>query len=485
MGILSIITWLPLFGALVILGLPRTQVRLIQTVAIGVSAASFVLAWNLLASFNTATSALQFVERLKWVPEMGMTYSLGVDGLSFPMILLTTLMSLVAVVASTRITERVKAYFAWFMVLETAMLGVFMAQDWFLFYMFYEITLIPMFFLIGIWGGHNKGAASMSFFLYTLGGSVFMLLGIIAVYLGNPGHSFDMLQLAQAHTGWTPDFKILVFGAFFIGLAVKIPAFPLHGWLPLAHVEAPIPVSVLLSAVLLKMGGYGLMRVSGMLPEGIAWFAPVLFVLGLINIVYGALMAWRQTDLKAMVAFSSISHMGFVLLGISTLSVTGFTGVVMQMFTHGVIVGALFLLVGCLYERAHTRDIGAFSGLAQRVPVFSVLMTLTLLASMGLPGLAGFVSEFHALVGGFDRWGLWVSMASVGIVVTAAYSLRAINQMFLGAFNPRWEHLSDLNTREVLTLAPLVLLMVGLGIFPGAALALMANTLNNLAAAFK
>lgn len=485
MGILSIITWLPLFGALVILGLPRTQVRLIQTVAIGVSAASFVLAWNLLASFNTATSALQFVERLKWVPEMGMTYSLGVDGLSFPMILLTTLMSLVAVVASTRITERVKAYFAWFMVLETAMLGVFMAQDWFLFYMFYEITLIPMFFLIGIWGGHNKGAASMSFFLYTLGGSVFMLLGIIAVYLGNPGHSFDMLQLAQAHTGWTPDFKILVFGAFFIGLAVKIPAFPLHGWLPLAHVEAPIPVSVLLSAVLLKMGGYGLMRVSGMLPEGIAWFAPVLFVLGLINIVYGALMAWRQTDLKAMVAFSSISHMGFVLLGISTLSVTGFTGVVMQMFTHGVIVGALFLLVGCLYERAHTRDIGAFSGLAQRVPVFSVLMTLTLLASMGLPGLAGFVSEFHALVGGFDRWGLWVAMASVGIVVTAAYSLRAINQMFLGAFNPRWEHLSDLNTREVLTLAPLVLLMVGLGIFPGAALALMANTLNNLAAAFK
>ena len=485
MGILSIITWLPLLGALVILGLPRTQVRLIQTVAIGVSAASFVLAWNLLASFDTSTSALQFVERVQWVPEMGMTYSLGVDGLSFPMILLTTLMSLVAVVASTRITERVKAYFAWFMVLETAMLGVFMAQDWFLFYMYYEITLIPMFFLIGIWGGHNKGAASMSFFLNTLGGSVFMLLGIIAVYLGNPGHSFDMLQLAQAHTGWTPDFKILVFGAFLIGLAVKIPAFPLHGWLPLAHVEAPIPVSVLLSAVLLKMGGYGLMRVSGMLPEGIAWFAPLLFVLGLINIVYGALMAWRQTDLKAMVAFSSISHMGFVLLGISTLSVTGFTGVVMQMFTHGVIVGALFLLVGCLYERAHTRDIGAFSGLAQRVPVFSVLMTLTLLASMGLPGLAGFVSEFHALVGGFDRWGLWVAMASVGIVVTAAYSLRAINQMFLGAFNARWEHLSDLNTREVLTLAPLVLLMVGLGIFPGAALALMANTLNNLAAAFK
>ena len=484
MGILSAITWLPLIGALVVLGLPKQQVKLIQMVSIAASAASFVLAWTLLASFNQATSALQFVERLAWVPEMGMTYVMGVDGLSFPMVLLTSLMSLVAMVASMRITERVKAYYAWLLLLETAMLGVFMAQDWFLFYMFYEITLIPMFFLIGIWGGRNKGRASMSFFLYTLGGSVFMLLGIIAVYLSNPGHSFDMVQLAQANTGWSADFKIMVFAAFFIGLAVKIPAFPLHGWLPLAHVEAPIPVSVLLSAVLLKMGGYGLMRVAGMLPEGISWFAPVLFVLGLINIIYGALMAWRQTDLKAMVAFSSISHMGFVLLGMSALTATGFTGVVMQMFTHGIIVGALFLLVGCLYERTHTREIGEFSGLAQKVPVFSVLMSLTLLASMGLPGLAGFVSEFHALLGGFHRWGLWVALASIGIVVTAAYSLRAINQMFLGAFNPRWEHLTDLNAREVLTMTPLVLLMVGLGIFPGAALTLMGSTLRSIAAVF-
>ena len=484
MGILSAITWLPLIGALVVLGLPKQQVKLIQMVSIAASAASFVLAWTLLASFNQATSALQFVERLSWVPEMGMTYVMGVDGLSFPMVLLTSLMSLVAMVASTRITERVKAYFAWLLVLETAMLGVFMAQDWFLFYMFYEITLIPMFFLIGIWGGRNKGQASMSFFLYTLGGSIFMLLGIIAVYLNNQGHSFDMVQLSQANTGWTADFKIMVFAAFFIGLAVKIPAFPLHGWLPLAHVEAPIPVSVLLSAVLLKMGGYGLMRVAGMLPEGISWFAPMLFILGLINIIYGALMAWRQTDLKAMVAFSSISHMGFVLLGMSALTATGFTGVVMQMFTHGIIVGALFLLVGCLYERAHTREIGEFSGLAQKVPVFSVVMSLTLLASMGLPGLAGFVSEFHTLLGGFHRWGLWVALASIGIVVTAAYSLRAINQMFLGAFNPRWEHITDLNGREVLMMTPLVLLMVGLGIFPGAALTLMGSTLRSIAAVF-
>ena len=485
MGILSLITWLPLLAAVVIVCLPATQVRLVQAAAIGASAVSFVLGWGLLASFDHSSSALQFVERMPWVPEMGMTYTLGVDGLSFPMLLLTTLMSLVASVASLKIGERVKAYFAWLMVLETAMLGVFMAQDWFLFYMFYEITLIPMFFLIGIWGGSNKGAASMSFFLYTLGGSVFMLLGIIAVYINNPGHSFDMAQSLQAHTGWSPDFKLLVFAAFFIGLAVKIPAFPLHGWLPLAHVEAPIPVSVLLSAVLLKMGGYGLMRVSGMLPEGIAWFAPVLFVLGLINIVYGALMAWRQTDLKAMVAFSSISHMGFVLLGMSALSISGFTGVVMQMFTHGIIVGALFLMVGYLYERAHTREIAAFSGLAQRVPVFAVLMSLTLLASMGLPGLAGFVSEFHALLGGFERWGLWVALASVGIIITAAYSLKVINQMFLGGFNSRWEHLQDLNAREIMTMAPLVMLMVGLGIFPSAALTLMSSTLNNMVTIFK
>ena len=485
MGILSIILWLPLFGALLIMAVPRQHVRPIQALALAATAAPFVLAWGLLSSFDRSTSALQFVERMPWVPELGMTYALGLDGLSFPMLLLTTLMALVAVAASFGVRDNVKGYFGWLLFLETAMLGVFLVQDWFLFYMFYEITLIPMFFLIGVWGGLNRAKASMSFFLYTLAGSVLMLLGIIAVYLNNPAHNFDMLALAQAHSGWSAEFKILVFGAFLIGLGVKIPAFPLHGWLPLAHVEAPIPVSVLLSAVLLKMGAYGLLRVTNMLPEGLDAFTTLLFVLGLINIVYGALMAWRQTGLKAMVAFSSISHMGFVLIGVSTQSVTGFSGVVMQMFTHGIIVGALFLLVGMLYERAHTREIGDFSGLSRRVPVYSAVMALTLLASMGLPGLAGFISEFHVLVAAFDRWGLWVVIALVGVLITAAYTLRTIGSMFMGDFDARWAKLPDLGAREVLTLTPLVLLMVGLGVFPGAVLNLVTSTLSQVVLALK
>ena len=486
MGILSAIIWLPLLGAVAILFLPQQQIRLIQGVALACASASLVLSWGLLASFDAANPALQFVEKLQWVPEMGMTYSVGVDGLSLPMVLLTTLLTVVSLIASvSSITERVKAYFAWFLLMEFAILGVFMAQDWFLFYMFWEITLIPMFFLIGIWGGKERSTASMSFFLYTLGGSVFMLLGIIAAYLSTPEHTFDMIQMAKAHIGWSKEFQIMVFLAFFLGLAVKVPVFPLHGWLPLAHVEAPVPVSMILSGVLLKMGAYGLLRISGLVPEGLLWFLPFLLALGLINIVYGALMAWRQTDLKAMVAFSSISHMGFVLIGIAGLTVAGFTGAVMQMFTHGIITGALFLLVGVIYERTHTRQVTDFGGLSRNVPAYSVAMSLALLASMGLPGLAGFISEFHALVGAWERWGLYVAFASIGILVTAAYSLRTIGRMFMGPFNPRWEGLQDLSPREYAAVLPLMALMIGLGLFPSYALTLMNATLGQMVAIFK
>ncbi len=485
MGILSIITWIPLVGAVIVLLIPKQQVRLIQSVAIVCASLSFALSWNLLASFDHTSSALQFVERYSWIPEMGMTYALGVDGLSLPMVLLTTLLMLIAMITSVTITERVKAYYAWFMLLEFAVIGVFEAQDWFLFYMFWEITLIPMFFLIGVWGGEGKGPASMSFFLYTLGGSVFMLLGIIAAYLATPTHTFDMVEMVKANVEWSKDFQIYVFLAFFIGLAVKVPVFPVHGWLPLAHVEAPVPVSVILSGILLKMGGYGLMRISGLFPLGLEWFAPFLLVLGLINIVYGSLMAWRQTDLKAMVAFSSISHMGFVALGISGLTVIGFTGALYQMFAHGVITGALFLLVGVIYDRTHTRQATDFSGLSQRVPVYSTLMSLALLASMGLPGLGGFIGEFHALVGAFQTWGLYVAIASIGILVTAAYSLRTIGQMFTGQLNPRWADLKDMSGRELVTVVPLAVMMVGLGLFPSVVLAIMDTTLTHMVAVFK
>ena len=487
MPILSMITWIPLAGVVIVLFLPRQNLKLIQGVALACATLSLVLAWSLLYSFDRTTAAPQFTEQREWIPELGMTYALGVDGLSFPLVLLTTLMALVAVIASLGITERVKAYFAWFLLLEFAILGVFVSQDWFLFYVFWEVGLVPMFFLIGLWGGERRDAATMSFFLYTLAGSIFMLLGIIAVYLKPDPHTFDMQQLMQARVreGWDQAFQILPFLAFFLGFAVKIPAFPLHGWLPLAHVEAPTPVSIILSGVLLKMGAYGLMRLSGLLPLGLEWFAPFLVIIGLINIMYGALLAWRQTDLKAVVAFSSIDHMGFVLVGIAALNATGFTGALMMMLTHGIITGALFFLVGVIYERAHTREMTQFGGLMARVPTYSVLMSLALLASMGLPGLAQFVSEFHVLVGAFQRWGLYVIIAGADILLTAAYSLRLIGRMFMGPLNPKWAGLKDMNGRELAATVPLAVLMVALGLFPSMALGLMNTTLTQMAALFR
>ncbi len=476
MSILSLIIWIPLLGAVAILFVPKEQTGLIQKIALSAASVSFLLSVYLLSKFDLTSGELQFVESLQWVPEMGMTYSLAVDGLSLSMILLTTLITIACLVASLSLTDRVKAYFAWFMLLETAVLGVFAAQDWFLFYMFWEITLVPMFFLIGIWGGKRKGPASLSFFLYTLGGSIFMLLGIIAAYVNSKTYSFDMTVLMESSSSWGVELQALIFFGFFLGMAVKIPAFPLHGWLPLAHVEAPVPVSMFLSAILLKMGAYGLFRAGVLLPLGLEWFLPILFGLGMVNIVYGALMAWRQNDLKSMVAYSSISHMGFVLLGVAALTVTGFTGAIMQMVTHGIITAALFFLIGVLYEQAKTRDVSDFGGLSRQIPRYGVLMSIALLASMGLPGLAGFISEFHVILGAFERWGLYVVIASVGILITAAYSLRTIGFMFTGALDPRWNHLRDINGVQLVAALVLVLLTIAIGIFPSPALNLVNST---------
>ncbi len=480
MPILSLIIWLPFLGALAILFVPKENIKFIQTIALACSFASFLLACYVLYNFDMTSGGLQFAENLQWVPEMGMTYSLAVDGLSLPMILLTTLITPACLLASLSLTDRANAYFAWFMLLESAVLGVFAAQDWFLFYMFWEITLVPMFFLIGIWGGERRGPASLSFFLYTLGGSIFMLLGIIAVYVNSPFDSFNMSLLTQSNGSWGAELQALIFFGFFLGMAVKIPAFPLHGWLPLAHVEAPVPVSMFLSAILLKMGAYGLFRAGILLPLGLDWFLPVLFTLGLVNIVYGALMAWRQNDLKAMVAYSSISHMGFVLLGVAALTVTGFTGAIIQMMTHGIITAALFFLIGVLYDQAKTRDISEFGGLSRQVPVYGAMMSIALLASMGLPGLAGFIGEFHAILGAFERWGLYVIIASIGILITAAYSLRTIGYMFTGALDPRWNNLKDMSGTQMLAAVPLIFLIIAIGVFPSPALNIVNSTVTQM-----
>ncbi|MBI4376333.1 MAG: NADH-quinone oxidoreductase subunit M, partial [Elusimicrobia bacterium] len=472
--------------ALVILALPKDKEKPIQWVALVSSGLSFVLSMYLYFVFDRSTPAMQFVERLPWIPSMDINYTLGVDGLSYPLLLLTTFMTLVALIGSLGVKERIKEYFFWFLILETGMLGVFEALDMVLFYVFWELTLVPMYFLIGIWGGPKKEFAAIKFFLYTLAGSVFMLLAILAVYFNTTPHTFDMLALMKAHPNWSLRFQILVFLGFYLGFAIKIPAFPFHTWLPLAHVEAPTAVSVILAAVLLKMGVYGLLRVSySMLPQGFEWFLPLLIIIAAVNIVYGALCAMAQTDMKKMVAYSSVNHMGYCLLGIAGLTATGFSGAVLQMINHGIITGSLFLLVGVIYDRAHTRDISAFGGLALRVPVYAGLMSLACFASLGLPGLAGFVSEFFCFLGAFPRWKIYTAVSVLGILATAAFFLRMLEKVFLGPLNARWAELPDMNTRELVAILPLSALTVALGIWPRWALDLMNTTMIHMAGLFK
>ncbi len=482
MNMLSLVTFAPLAGALIILMIPKEKVKAIQIAAFVAAGVSLVASLTMLAGFDRATHEMQFVERLAWIPSFGVQYFMGVDGLSYPLVLLTTFMSVIALVGSLGIKERVKEYFFWFLLLEVGMLGVFCALDLILFYVFWELTLVPMYFLIGVWGGPRKEFAAIKFFLYTLSGSVFMLLAILALYFKSPApHTFDMLELAKMTGPWDQRFQILVFLGLYFGMAIKIPAFPFHTWLPLAHVEAPTAISVILAAVLLKMGVYGLLRIAySLAPLGFQWFLPYLIIIAVINIVYGALCAMAQTDMKKMVAYSSVNHMGYCLLGIAGMTTAGFTGAVFQMLTHGIITGALFLLVGVIYDRAHTRDISAFGGLAVKLPVYSGLMALTCFASLGLPGLAGFIGEFLCFLGAFQTWKVYSAVAVLGIIATAAFFLRMMQKVFLGAFNEKWADLEDMTTRELVSIVPLAILTVFFGIYPKWPLDLMNKTLEHM-----
>jgi len=483
MNMLSLVTFAPVLGALIILCLPKEKIKAIQTVAFIFAGISFVASLAMIPGFNQGTHEMQFVERFAWIPSFGVQYFMGVDGLSFPLVLLTTFMCIIGLVGSLGIENRVKEYFFWFLVLEAGMIGVFCALDLILFYVFWELTLVPMYFLIGVWGGPRKEFAAIKFFLYTLTGSVFMLLAILALYFAStgPAHTFDMLELAKMTGGWDRHFQILVFLGLYFGMAIKIPAFPFHTWLPLAHVEAPTAISVILAAVLLKMGVYGLLRISySLAPLGFQWFLPALIVIAVINIVYGALCAMAQTDMKKMVAYSSVNHMGYCLLGIAGMTTAGFTGAVFQMITHGIITGALFLLVGVIYDRAHTRDISAFGGLAVKLPVYSGLMALTCFASLGLPGLAGFIGEFLCFLGAFQTWKLAAAISVLGIIATAAFFLRMMQKVFLGKFNEKWADLEDLTTRELVSIVPLAVLTVLFGVYPKWPLDLMNKTLEHM-----
>jgi len=476
--------WAPLLGALLVVLLPEKQTRLIKGVALAHAALALVFSWSLLGSFDRTSSAMQFVEPFPWSPDPDGPAALGVDGLSLPMVLLTTLVMLAALIASLRQNMRAKGYFAWLLFLEFAVLGVFTSLSWSLFYVFWELTLVPLFFLVSIWGGKNRSQASMSFFLYTLAGSVLMLVAMLALHLHVPDHGFGMEAMAKAGAGIGRRTQVLLFIAFFAGFAVKIPAFPVHGWLPLAYVEAPTPVSMVFSAVLAKMGAYGLLRLSALLPIGAEALVPILLLIGLVNIVYGALLAFREPDLKRMVAYASMSHMGFVLIGVAALNTAGLTGATMQMVTHGVTSSALFLLVGALEWRTQTRDLRHFGGLAAVTPRMAVLMSLALLGSMGLPGLAGFISELHTLIGTFERYRYLSGFATVGVVITAFYSLRAISRLFFGPTQARFRHISDLDARDLVAAAPLGFLIVAIGLAPRVALDLVSATVSHMATLF-
>ncbi|MCD2449939.1 NADH-quinone oxidoreductase subunit M [Methylicorpusculum oleiharenae] len=481
MIILSALLWTPAVGVLFLVLAPGRHFQLIRGLGNLFAFIALLLACWVTYRYDASDAGLQFSEYYPLNPKLGSAYALGVDGLSIPMLVLASLLTSIALLASSSISGSVKGYYICVLLLEFGMLGVFLAQDWALFYIFWEVTLIPLFFLIDRWGGKRRHAASMNFVLYTMGGSIFMLVSLLAIsqYVLEHGGSL-MTSMSQAAEDMPLYEQVLVFLGFLIGFGVKMPVFPLHGWLPLAHVEAPSPISILLSGILLKMGAYGLIRVAFMLPEAIELLQPLLVFLALFGMLYGALLAWRQSDLKAMIAYSSVSHMGVVLLGITALNHSGMTGAVLQMTAHGLVAGALFLLIGLLYERTHTRNIQDYSSLIRVTPRFAMLTTLTLLAAMGLPGSVSFVAELHALIGGFQQWQGLMVFFSLSILIGAAYSIRTIGLLFTGPVKPQMQHIPDLKPVELVSVSILVSGILLFGLFPAPLINLSTATINHM-----
>jgi NADH-quinone oxidoreductase subunit M len=481
-AVLSLTLWLPVAGAIVLLFVPRDRAGTLRLVALATTLLTFGVSVGASLAFDRAhAGVMQFVEVRSWIPSIGVTYHLGVDGLSLPLVVLTTLLTLLCVVYSWRVEARPKEYMILFLLLEAGMVGVFLALDFFLFYVFWEISLVPMFFIIGIWGGPRRVYAAVKFFLYTLIGSLAMLLAILIVYFHSTPRTFDILALIQQQPlGRNLPLAVLAFWGFFLSFAIKVPMFPFHTWLPDAHVEAPTAGSVLLAAVLLKLGTYGFVRIAlPLLPQAFAHVAYFVAVLAVIGAVYGAVVAMAQTDLKKLVAYSSVNHMGYVMLGIAAAAaargrpelagaaVTALNGATVQMLAHGVITGALFFLVGVIYDyRAHTRGVDDFGGLGARLPIYTGMTVLAMLASLGLPTLMGFVAEFLIFLGSFQIYPSLTVLAMVGVVVTVAYFLWAIHRIFFGPLNSRWIGLSDMDLREQWALVPLAALMIIFGVYP-------------------
>ncbi len=458
--------FVPVVGAIVIALLPRGNVRLIRQVATVFTAIALVLSLVVWASFNLSDPNVQLSQRAAWIPSVNIQYFVGVDGLSLPLVVLTTLLTFLAVLASMHIELRPKEYFALLLTLETGVLGVFTALDFFLFFLFWEVELIPMYLLIGIWGGPRREYAAIKFVIYTLTGSAMMLVGILALYFNSPSpHTFDMIRLGGLT--WAPLFQSIVFVFLFFGFAVKLPMVPFHTWLPDAHVEAPTAVSVLLAGILLKMGGYGILRTClTILPDAAKQYALYIGIFAAINVVYGALQVLAQRDLKAIVAYSSVSQMGYVLLGFAGMTTISLSGASIQLFSHGLISGLLFLLVGSIYERTHTRQVAEMEGLAPRQPILAAIFTMAGLATLGLPGMSGFIAEFVTFVGAFQTWPVITAICVFGIVLSAGYMLWTVRRIFMGPLRPAFLTLGDARGIELVPLFTLAALIVFFGVFP-------------------
>ncbi len=510
-GILTWLVFLPIVGMLIILLLPGENKTAIRWTAAGVTGLQLLLAVVVLALFDRTAlgindaGSFQFVEQFEWiiveaVPWVGkieIMYFLGIDGLSVLMILLTALISVIGVISSWSIEQKVKGYFALYLLLVTGMMGVFVALDFFLFFIFWEVMLLPMYFLIGIWGGPRREYAAIKFFIYTFFGGVLMLLVMLALYFsvaytngaGEQVHTFNLLHMMNSANfvegsilyGLNTTWRYVAWVALFISFAIKVPLFPFHTWLPDAHVEAPTPISVILAGVLLKLGTYGMLRIMyPILPDGTVYFMYLMAFLGMISIIYGALCAMAQEDFKKLIAYSSISHMGIVMLGMASLTNQGTVGAVLQMFNHGTITAMLFLIVGVLYDRTHKRGVYDFGGIANQMPKYTGIAMVAMFAALGLPGLSGFVSELFSFLGAFDSF-RWLTIISVtGIILTAAYILWTVQRVFLGELGDEHKGMADLTGRELLMFVPLLIIVIFLGVYPGPAIELMNASLSHL-----
>ena len=471
--LLSLILLAPMASLLVMWWIPGKNKDLIRVWANLSSFAGFLISLPLLSRFKVGAPGFQFEEKVDWIPALGAHYHIGVDGISLLLVMLTTLMGFIAVLCSwSAIQDRVKEYYAMFMLLQTGMLGVFLSLDFFLFYIFWELVLVPMYFIIGVWGGPRKLYAAIKFFLYTLAGSVLMLLGILLLYYQHFAQfhffSFEISDLMRVSL--TLPMQHLVFWAFFIGFAIKVPMFPFHTWLPDAHVEAPTAGSVILAAVLLKMGTYGFLRFSlSLLPQASVdqKIVQILAVLSIIGIIYGAFVSLMQHDWKKLIAYSSVSHLGFCTLGIFALNPNGIAGSVLQQINHGISTGMLFLVIGVIYERRHTREISEYGGLAHVMPKFAIVFAFAMLSSAGLPLLNGFVGEFTILQGAFEANWIWAAFAVTGVILGAAYLLWLYQRTMLGQVtNGKNLTIPDMNFREMAVFAPLIAWSIWIGLYP-------------------